>query len=426
MSGFVQLHELKLRTSIAWAASDVTGTQTPLIQGSIGFHELRLKAAFDYQVFAIAHITAFDFIVYNVRDKQQKSGDRLVALLDGSKVQVYCVAASAALAVSLVQAFERLVEEKKMAYGQSLKDIDTFLHRKSSLMPDESLSGAPTLTEQPAKAAGSKAPIRLHTDVVVTLGALDVGAFPRTMLDSQLLRLEAVGVQARFAAAPEEDIIHSGLGLTLEQVRAALAEIPRQGMPKTLGEIEIEDVVNNAKSARGGVILRVPRVKATMQTWQGLESKSIDYKFKSTFEGKIDVGWNYSRISFIRGMWETHCRTLASRLGKPLPQSALRITAPQSASEQQEYSSTGQNSDEQHKITAVVNLPLSKYTYRALEPPVIDTPQLRDMGEATPPLEWIGLNRDKLPNVTHQVVILTLLEVVKEVEDAYTQVLGSA
>lgn len=89
-------------------------------------------------------------------------------------------------------------------------------------------------------------------------------------------------------------------------------------------------------------------------------------------------------------------------------------------------SGVGRESDEQRKITAVVNLPQSKYTYRALEPPVIDTPQLRDMGEATPPLEWIGLNREKLPNVTHQVVILTLLEVVKEVEDAYSQVLGSA
>lgn len=57
----------------------------------------------------------------------------------------------------------------------------------------------------------------------------------------------------------------------------------------------------------------------------------------------------------------------------------------------------------QHKITAVVNVPQSRYEYTALEPPVIETPQLRDMGEATPPLEWIGLHRDRLPNLTHQV-----------------------
>jgi phosphoenolpyruvate carboxylase len=48
------------------------------------------------------------------------------------------------------------------------------------------------------------------------------------------------------------------------------------------------------------------------------------------------------------------------------------------------------------------------------------------MGEATPPLEWIGLQRDKLPNITHQIIIVTLLEIAKEVEDAYAKILGSS
>lgn len=84
------------------------------------------------------------------------------------------------------------------------------------------------------------------------------------------------------------------------------------------------------------------------------------------------------------------------------------------------------SSDNQEKITAVVNVPQSKYEYTPLEPPLIETPQLRDMGEATPPLEWIGLHRDRLPNVTHQIVIVTLLEVAREVEEAYERILGSS
>jgi hypothetical protein len=71
-------------------------------------------------------------------------------------------------------------------------------------------------------------------------------------------------------------------------------------------------------------------------------------------------------------------------------------------------------------------VPLSKYEYNALEPPIIETPQLRDMGEATPPLEWIGLHRDRLPNLTHQIVIVSLLELAGEVEDAYSRILGSS
>jgi hypothetical protein len=41
-------------------------------------------------------------------------------------------------------------------------------------------------------------------------------------------------------------------------------------------------------------------------------------------------------------------------------------------------------------------------------------------------LEWIGLHRDRLPNLTHQIVIVTLLELASEVEDAYGKILGSS
>ena len=170
-------------------------------------------------------------------------------------------------------------------------------------------------------------------------------------------------------------------------------------------------------------------MRAAVQTWQAPRTNHIDYLFRSSFEGKVDVGWNYARISFIRDMWNTHSLSLASRLGKPLPESAVRITTtaqqligtsiadPNVDGEQEEQQQQG-------RITAVVNVPQSRYEYRALEPPVIETPQLRDMGEATPPLEWIGLHRERLPNITHQIVIVGLLGVAREVEEAYVRILG--
>jgi len=191
-----------------------------------------------------------------------------------------------------------------------------------------------------------------------------------------------------------------------------------------------------------------------MHTWQVPKNNHIDYVFKSSLEGKVDVGWNYSRISHIRQMWTNHSRTLAGRLGKPLPESNIKISTSQTLeippNHGQDDTETAANTaantvatrrrglsvstspdpdrpdSEQEKITAVVNVPQSKYEYTPLEPPIIETPQLRDMGEATPPLEWIGLHRDRLPNVTHQIVIVTLLEVAREVEDAYERILGSS
>lgn len=98
-------------------------------------------------------------------------------------------------------------------------------------------------------------------------------------------------------------------------------------------------------------------------------------------------------------MWATHVKAMAQRQGKTVTNTHISIStgspAPSEAADDE--------NKEQRKITAVVNVPQSRYEYTALEPPVIETPQLRDMGEATPPLEWIGLHRDRLPNLTHQV-----------------------
>ena len=420
MSGFVELRNFRLRTSIQWP-SEGDFNNTPLIQAFAGIGDLRVKAAFDYQPFLVADVTTFDFFMFNVREPDAATGDRLVAILEGDKVQAFCTTATASLGLALYQAFARLVQEKQAVYEASIKELDRFLRRRS-IFPSGawSTTGAPiTDTDD----AGDKDPIKpppaLHTDVVVTLKAVNIGAFPSTFFDNQIFKIEVSNAEAYFSVAVRDSRTHSGLGLTLGQLRVALAGVTRNST-QAFGEVSIEDVVKTSTESRGGIILRVPKVVASMETWQTESSSHIDYIFKSKLEGKVDVGWNYARISFIRGMWATHSRALASRLGKPLPQSAVQITGGPKPDDPSGHEKG------QEKITAVVNVPQSRFECTAIEPPIIETPQLRDMGEATPPLEWIGLQRDKLPNLTHQIIIVPLLEVAREVGDAYSRILGSS
>lgn len=473
-SGFVELNGAKIRTAISWPSQALGLRQTPLVQAVIGFQRIRAKVGFDYQAFLIGNISNFNFLMYNVRDQVKTGSDRLVAVLDGGQVQVCCTATSAAQGLALFQAIERLVQDNQQAYTQSLKDIEKFLRRKSSVSTAFGRSASQgTLLAKPTD-NGVKAPISLHTDVVVTLRSIHLGVYPSTFVDNQLFSIEAADVQARFAVALEQGKIHSGLGMTLGKLSVALASISSPKKMTPVSDLTVEEVLDNARSARGGIILRVPKVIATMHTWQVPKSDEIDYIFQSHLEGKVDVGWNYSRISYIRTMWSNHSRTLAQRLGKPLPESNIKITSSQanpaspgpsspsatanlpkppisippnpfsinngkkpsiattSSSEsdstqaKETINPSGNASSPQEKITVETKVPQSRYTYHALEPPIIDTPQLRDMGEATPPLEWIGLHRDRLPNITHQVFIVTLLEVAREVEEAYTRILGSS
>ncbi|PGH18330.1 hypothetical protein AJ80_04508 [Polytolypa hystricis UAMH7299] len=418
LSGHVELRKFKVRTSIKWPDEDEQMIhRTPLVQASIAFDQLQAKVAFEYQPFLVADVTSFDFLMYNVRAKSSSQQDRLVSILHGDKFQVFCTSLSASQGLALYQTLERLAQDKQTAYEASLKEIEKFLRRKSTFLLEE-MSPRPDADSDNDEDDSLKMPISLHTDVVVYLAAVNIGAFHSTFHDNQVFKLEALDAEARFSVSPEAGRIHSGLGLTLGQLRVALSSVNRP-QAHVSEDLPIEAVVQRATGSRGGTILKVPRVVASMETWQSPESNLIEYIFKSSFEGKVDVGWNYSRISFIRGMWSNHSRALATRLGKPLPQtSALQITSERKGED-------GEEGAGQEKFTAVVNVPQSKYTYAAMEPPVIETPQLRDMGEATPPLEWIGLHRDKLPNLTHQIIIVTLMEIAKDVEDAYSKILGS-
>ncbi|EMR67279.1 putative fermentation associated protein [Eutypa lata UCREL1] len=434
LGGFIALQDFKLRTSIEWPEREQALNETPRVQASIGFSEFRMKAAFDYQAFLVADIRSLNFLMYNVRQDRSANGDRLVAIFDGDAVQVFGTTSSAAQTVALWKAIQRLIQERKASFEASLRDIEKFMKRKSSAGQGQIRPVNPS--KPTPEDSIVKSPISLDTDVVVTLRALNLGVFPNTFSDHQVFKLEALNAQARFAASMERRRIHSILGLTLGQLRIGLAGV-RQQPPKTASEISVEHVVASATGSRGGTILKVPKVEAVMQTWQrpdDASSRTIEYIFKSAFEGKVEVGWNYSRISFIRGMWATHSKALATTWGREIPaMSAIKVTGmgeqqqqQQQSSSSSQQSSSSSSQQKQQKITAEVNVPQSKYEYVALEPPVIETPQLRDMGEATPPLEWIGLHRERLPNLTHQIVIVSLLELAGEVEEAYSKILGSS
>ncbi|KAL4941301.1 hypothetical protein BDV06DRAFT_5644 [Aspergillus oleicola] len=417
LSGLAEFQTIKVRSSINWP-DDTADVKTPLIQASISFDQLQVKVSFDYQPFLIAHIASFDFLMYNVGGSSDESNERLFSILDGGQVQVFLTTLTASQALALYQAWQRLMQDKQASYESSLREIERYLQRKGSVFSDRTEMSIQKSTKQ-SEEKSELAPISLQTGVVVTIHAVHIGVFPSTFFDSNVFKLEAREAQARFDVSLDKGKIHSALGLTLGQLRVALSPIVRSD-PVAVEKLIVNETTARVIETRGGTILKVPRVVAGMETWQGPGSNQIEYLFRSSFEGKVDVGWNYSRISFIRDMWDAHSRALASRLGKPLPPSAVRITGGLNAE------GGGDKSDQQEKITAVVNVPQSKYNYLAMEPPVIETPQLRDMGEATPPLEWIGLQRDKLPNVTHQIIIVTLLEIAKEVEDAYGKILWSS
>jgi len=297
LSGFIELVNLRARTSIQWLPEQLQST--PLVQASLGFEQFRVKTAFDYHPFLIADIASFNFLMYNLRQGDGVS-DRLVGILEGDKVQIFCTSQSTAQGLALYQAFLRLWQEKVASYETSLKDIERFMKRRTQSM-SQSSPNMPLLITTPLGSKSEPASLTLHTDVVVNLREINIGAFPSTFRDSQVFKVEALNVGARFAVDMEKDKLHSQLSMTLGQLRVALSGVRKSEDMGMATDVNIEDVISNATGSRGGTILKVPQVNAAMHTWRAQHSNQIDYIFKSAFEGKVDVGWNYARVSFIKG-----------------------------------------------------------------------------------------------------------------------------
>ena len=297
LSGFIELVNLRARTSIQWLPEQLH--LTPLVQASLGFEQFRIKASFDYHAFLIADIASFGFLMYNLRQGDGVS-DRLVGILAGDKVQIFCTSQSTAQGLALYQAFLRLWQEKIASYETSLKDIERYIKRRTQSMTQPT-SGMPLLISTPVGSKSEPVSLTLHTDVVVNLREINIGVFPSTFRDSQVFKLEALNVGARFAVDMEKDKLHSQLSMTLGQLRVALSGVRKSEDMGMAVDVDIEDVISNATESRGGTILKVPQVNAAMHTWRAENSNQIDYIFKSAFEGKVDVGWNYARVSFIKG-----------------------------------------------------------------------------------------------------------------------------
>lgn len=299
VSGFVVLKNLKARTAIHWLSGANDIVQAPLIEASLSFEQLQVKASFDFQSFLITDVTRFTFLMYNLQKDDENSGDRLVGVLDGDRVHVYCTTQSASQGLALYQALLRLFQEKLASYKISLNDVERYLNRRSTSQdlpppPEGTLPISVHRATPPPPAL-----LSLHTDVVVNLKEIHIGAFPSTFADNQVFKLEALNATARFAVEMEKDKLHSRLEMTLGELRIALSQVKRA--ESSGQDFVVEDIVRNAGGSKGGTILKVPQVTAFMHTWNKPGSTNIDYIFKSNFEGKVDVGWNYSRVSFIKG-----------------------------------------------------------------------------------------------------------------------------
>ncbi|RCK65012.1 Protein CSF1 [Candida viswanathii] len=418
LGGNLTIKNVNLHTAISWKLDLGVTLDVPLILVSGGLEKFQLKMSFDHHVIAIGNFEEFSMDIYNKKSEISIAKDHLFVTTKFKLAEIYITSLTASNFVDIHNTISRMVQDNKRSYRETLRDsskgksVDHNMKRK-------------TFSENAILETVKKLETRIHASA----GKVLIHVYPSSISDDKVLVVKLDESRVKFQQNEYSSGISNELDLKFNDLRVSLSSITPL-LESFIVEAPVTELTEQARKASGGTIFVFPSFRISMRTFQKYNSNLIEYMFQSTFNGTVDIRWNLGSINFIREMYSIHTKALESRMEyrrKMQPFDEGTDVLSKSILEQQlNAEDTTQEIDDAIKETIEKVEKSSKYRYVALAPPIIEAPQLKELGNATPPLEWFGLHRTKLPHVTHQFVIVSLQKLIHEIELEYSKMLGKA
>jgi hypothetical protein len=423
-SGYMNANKFMVQTSIYFPSTADQTITTPLVQIDVKLGYVEFRTSFEYHVFLIGDSTGLRFTIYNRRidHPDQHLGDRLEFIGGSELVQLYATAEGPALVLALYKAVIQLEHEKEEARDKELASfnevgshLDVWAEPQlHSRRPSEDLS----LWQNTISAS------RLDIQMSIKFAKINIGIFKSALNDSPVFRVNIADIRALFSQTMNVTL-ENQLDLSLGTLGIALSPLKRMS-GKELSEMKVDRWIKHVSTMRGGVILAVPETEGSMWTKQEENSDIIKHVFKSRLDGKVDIGWNYGSVMYVQELWKTF--ELKLKQGEEARVTHLTKTEEKEITEKVMAETLGHENTVEPGVQPDLSTPSignRPFSYFAVEPAIIETPQLRQMGEATPPMEWIGVNRMRLPAFTHQAIIVPLQKTSRRVEYLYNLTLQS-
>lgn len=388
LGGLLEIENVFFDSSITWPVKNHR-FEAPLINLIFKMENLSLKLGFDYHSFLIAYASDLQLFIRNERDENGLLKDLLIVSASYGSVSIFLTALASANLYDIYNTCTRMRIENKKSYVQTLKESNPESSGAIRYPKDE-------LTT----------PLRLRTNFTAEVGSFKLHVFPSTLFDSEVLILKANKMNV-VAATQTEQKTKTDLTWQIRDINISLAPFKNELTEEKFNELTVEKYIEKTAQLEGDIILAAPSVFVGITTWQKIPETEIELLYSSSFGDKVDIKWNLDPINFAREMWATHVRALSVRRGH------LESSPSKPFFEDE-------NIAEKIKI---VNLG-TKYKYIPLEEPHIEMPLLRDLGSATPPIEWFGVNRRRFPGMAHQLVVIPLQKFIYVAEDRYNKVLG--
>ncbi|KAI5956449.1 CSF1 [Candida jiufengensis] len=411
LGGFISIEDMNLHTSISWKLKDESTLDVPLISVSGGVGKFSMKISFDYHVIAIAILENFSMDIYNRKNELAIAKDHLFVASKFKTVEIYMTSLTASNFIDISNTISRMIQDNKRSYKETLRD-----------------SSKKSIIQKPHKDNTILQTIKkLETIIHVAAGKILIHVYPSALDNSKVLVVKLDDSKVKFQQNEFKKGISNELNIKFNDLKVSLSNVP-ETEESFVQSCTVEEFRDIACKAKGGSIFVFPSFKISMRTFEN-DQNLIEYLYQSTFNGTVDIRWNLGSVNFIREMYLIHSNALASRM-------EYRQNRQQFEEENESTTSTlkqqlnaedpTKDIDDAIKVTMEKVEKTSKYQYFALAPPIIEAPQLKELGNATPPLEWFGLNRNKFPNFTHELAIVNLQKLVHEIEVQYSKMLGKA
>ena len=436
LSGSLVVRDLNLHTMISWKVETGETLDVPLILVSCGVGMLQLKASFDYHVIAIANLDDFSMDIYNKKSTFSVSKDHLNVTSKVRALEVYITALTASNIVDISNTIQRMIQDNRSSYKETLKES----------------AKDKNLTQWPRRANEDESLLqtikRLDTQIFVSVGELRLHVYPSSLENSKVLVIKLDESRAKFQQNEYGTGISNELDIKFNDLKVSLSSVTSSS-ESFIQSCTVDEFTAVARRAKGGTIFVFPSFKISMRTFEKNNTNVIEYLFQSSFNGTVDIKWNLGSVNFIRDMYHIHSSALSSRMEYRLNRqkshtsastgttSRIEVDADAEADAEgkaeetssvlrQQLDSEDPTKDIDHAIQETMEKveTQSKFKYVAMAPPIIEAPQLKELGNATPPLEWFGLHRDKFPNFTHNLAIINLQRLVHEIEVQYSKMLG--
>lgn len=425
LGGYVLLEKFNAHSSIEWKSRALPLLDVPLIKFSGGFENLTLKLAFDEHLFAVGNLEKWRIEVYNRKNGENILKDHLYVIIQYHTTEVFLTSLAASDLHDIFSTMSRMMDEKRTSYREILNDSNKENLRRQDDVPMNKLLEVVK---------------KLETNIEVRTGSTAIQVYPQTFDDSRVLYIKLDKSTASFFQNEYSLGVSNEIELKFNNLTTSLSTAT--GITKEKVEaFTVPEFASYARKAKGGTIFLSPKFMISMRTFQAYNSNVIEYLFQSSFGGTVDVRWNLGSVNCVREMYAAHRRAFASRTEYSTSKvGALRDTNDiektvlgADVPDNDEGVGDDFDAEEARKdIDRDINETFekvakdSKFSYVPLAPPIIEAPRLKELGNATPPLEWFGLHRDKFPDATHQLAIVTLQKLIHEIDDHYSKALGTA